>query len=299
MQVRRVRWLILLLPVAILVLLAASAPGHVRAAPTEQIGPVFIVIDGTVVAATRLNVRDRPGLNGQIVGKLPRGARVQIVGRSGAWLLIRFPPMPVGYAWVSAAYVAINGQGPPVSAPPVVPAPRPPVASAPGRAVAPPPVPPAATVPDIRVGAPDLVDYQPTRFRWRWSQDPVALAGLDWYTDILLFFKNEVVPYQTLVAEPHAVTRSEGLFVFDAPITIRCDTFAVARIAVRQNGQFVGWVSDRGTPIDLGPSCAELAGSDKPSSGGGGGGNDPGSGGPTPTPIVCDQFDNFPDCPVP
>ncbi len=266
------------LALALLVLLAMTPAAPVTASPTNQEDAAgFLVFGGTVVNAPRLNVRDAPSVNGRLLGKLPAGERVAVVGRSAGWYLIRYPASPVGLAWVNASYVQLDGQRAPVVAQPT-PAPRTVPVSQP--AVQPPPAPPTPI--SVVVEAPSLVDYNNGLFRWQWYGDEGRLNGIDWYTDILLFYKGEVMPYRTFVAEPGQTQRDGPYFAWAAESTFReqCGTEAVARIAVRSNGEFAGWVSEASAPLDIGPPCRSFAGtSDGGSSGGGGGGDDGGGGG--------------------
>ncbi len=281
--------------------LGIALPAHrVQAAPAEQ--PGLIVVGGTVAVPTRLNVRDQPAASGRILGKLPNGTRVAIIGRSGNWLLIRFPASPVGLAWVNAAYVAIDGQKPPVPPLPTPATPR--RTPAPVVPAAPPP-PSVPELPSIQVEPPDLVNFDQSAFRWRWYGDAGQLDNVDWYTDILLFQEGELTPYKTIVAEPGGTGRDGAFLVFAAtPFQLLCDTYAVARIAVRQNGNYIGWVSPESNRIKIGPSCSSGGGGSGGSGGGsgGGGGNTGGGGGGNPIDddrqIDCSNPDwsDSPDC---
>lgn len=270
---RYTRFAAFALVIAVLWAMTPAAP--VTASPTTQEGSSgFLVFGGTVVNAPRLNVRDAPTASGRIVGKLPAGDRVAVVGRSGGWYLIRYPASPVGLAWVSANFVQLDGQRAPVIA-------RPAPAPATRPAQPPPVVQPPPTPISIQVDPPNLVEFNDGVFRWQWYGDQGRLSNIDWYTDILLFFKGETMPYRTFVAEPGQVQRDGPFLVWGAePFRVQCGTEAVARIAVRANGEFVGWVSDASTPLEVGPPCSSVAeSSGGGSSGGGGGGGNGGGGG--------------------
>ncbi|MCS6827614.1 MAG: SH3 domain-containing protein [Caldilinea sp.] len=305
---RYVRFAVLALIAALLLTTTPAAPA--TATPTLQQGSGaggpspsgFLVFGGTVIASPRLNVRDAPSINGRILGKLDTGARVAVVGRSGGWYLIRYPAAPVGLAWVNAGFVQLDGQPAPQ---PQAPQPTPRPATQPVRP-APPPTPtsPASPAESIQVEAPDLIDFNSGVFRWQWYGDQGRLRGLDWYFDLLLFFKGETLPYRVFVAEPGQVTREGPFFVWQAePFRVQCDTIAVARIAYRINGQFAGWVSDASAPIDVGPPCPPAAapsgGGGSSGGGGGGGGNGGGGGGgsscPIPEELVDPELCNHPD----
>ncbi|BAL99994.1 MULTISPECIES: SH3 domain-containing protein [Caldilinea] len=305
---RYVRFAALAMIAVLLLATVPSAPAIATpalqqgAAPTVPNPPGFLVFGGTVIASPRLNVRDAPSINGRILGKLETGARVAVVGRSGGWYLIRYPAAPVGLGWVNASFVQLDGQPAPR---PQAPQPTPRPTTQPPRPVRPappPPTPPVSPAESIRVEPPDLIDFNSGVFRWQWYGDQGLLRGLDWYFDLLLFFKGETLPYRVFVAEPGQVTRDGPFFIWQAePFRVQCDTIAVARIAYRINGQFAGWVSDASEPIDVGPPCPPAA---PPSSGGssGGGGGDGGSACPLPdeevTPELCDrpEFANCAPC---
>ncbi|AKL95022.1 putative phage P2 GpU family protein [Clostridium aceticum] len=57
-----------------------------------------------VVTASVLNVRNGPGMNHQIIGKLPRDTRVTITGQEGQWHRINFGE---GKGYVSATYIKL------------------------------------------------------------------------------------------------------------------------------------------------------------------------------------------------
>ncbi len=266
------------LALALVVLLAMTPSASVTASPPgQERASGFLVFGGTVVGAPRLNVRDAPTTSGRILGKLNSGDRVAVVGRSNGWYLIRYPTAPVGLAWVNSGYIQIDGQPAPVAARPTpAPATR---TTQPARPAQPPA---AATSPtlNISVEAPTLVDFNNGVFRWQWYGDQGRLNNIDWYTDILLFFKGETTPYRTFVAEPNQVRRDGPYLAWTSePFRIQCGTEAVARIAVRTNGQFAGWVSGASIPLDIGGDCPYVVQSGGNDGGGGGGGGGGGSGG--------------------
>ena len=278
-------------------LLAALPAAQVLAAPAAQESSSgFLVFGGTVVNAPRLNVRDAPTTSGRILGKLPAGTRVAVVGRSGNWFLIRFPTAPVGLAWTNSSYIQLDGQPAPVVAQPT-PAPQRTMA-----AQSPTSQTDVPTLPNIQVDPPNLIEFNDGIFRWQWYGDMGQLDGVDWYTDILIFNKGETLPYRTLVAEPGQVGRDGPFFVWGhGQFRPQCNTEAIARIAVRSNGQYLGWVSAPSAPIVVGPQCSS-GGGDGSSSGGGG--SDGGNGGgndvtlPPDDLIDCSNPDyaNLPQC---
>jgi hypothetical protein len=271
---RYTRFAAFALVIVVLLAMTPAAPA-IASPPFQERTGGFLVFGGTVVGAPRLNVRDAPTTSGRILGKLDTGARVAVVGRSGGWYLIRYPAAPVGLAWVNSSYVQLDGQPAPVAARSTPP--RAPQPAQPARPARPAPPPAATTSPlAVRVEAPALVDFNNGVFRWQWYGDQGQLSGIDWYTDILLFFKGETLPYRTFVANPGEVQRDGPFFMWNAePFRVQCDTVAVARIAVRANGEFVGWVSDAGVSLDVGPACSQIV----ESSGGGSSVGGEGSGG--------------------
>ena len=294
LSTRRTARLAVLLLLAALLLSALPAAQVLAAPAAQESSNGFLVFGGTVVNAPRLNVRDAPTTNGRILGKLPAGTRVAVVGRSGNWFLIRYPAAPVGLAWTNSSYIQLDGQRAPVVAQPT---------PAPQRTVAAPPPPQASvsSLPDIQVDPPNLIDFNNGTFRWQWYGDMGQLDGVDWYTDILLFNKGETMPYRTFVAEPGQVGQDGPFFVWgNEQFRVQCNTEAVARIAVRANGQYIGWVSGPSAPIDVGPKCSSGGGGGSSSggSGGNGGGSDPGVVIPPDDLINCDNpdFANLPQC---
>lgn len=80
------------------VLLLAAVTGVTGAIVAPQ--PAAAATSWRAVTATTLNVRATPSLSGRIVAKLPKGARVADLGRSGPWMKIW------SGRWVYAAYTA-------------------------------------------------------------------------------------------------------------------------------------------------------------------------------------------------
>ncbi|MDR3644431.1 MAG: NlpC/P60 family protein [Clostridia bacterium] len=61
---------------------------------------------GTVYCSTYLNARSAGSTGASVVGRLPSGARVAILGSSGSWYKIA---LNGGSAWVSRSYVTLTG----------------------------------------------------------------------------------------------------------------------------------------------------------------------------------------------
>ena len=122
---------------------AAPSAVHVMASPTmavttpvaartPQSGISPVATKGAapyLVALVNLNVRSGPGTAYPVVGRLSRGQRALINGKSvdGSWWRIEFPPGTGAYAWVSAYYVTPHNAGnvPAVQAPLPPPTPTP------------------------------------------------------------------------------------------------------------------------------------------------------------------------------
>ncbi|MBI4615723.1 MAG: penicillin-insensitive murein endopeptidase [Planctomycetes bacterium] len=69
----------------------------------------------SVVTAGALNVRSGAGTQYRVLGSLPKGTRVAVLGSSGAWKEITFGTRK---AWAHGNYLAPNGTNPPPSNPP-------------------------------------------------------------------------------------------------------------------------------------------------------------------------------------
>lgn len=69
------------------------------------------------VVLTDLNVRAGPGTRFPVIGGLPRGASVQVLGCTPSWCNIGWS----GSAFVSAAYLGFDGPAPYMNGPAVVP----------------------------------------------------------------------------------------------------------------------------------------------------------------------------------
>lgn len=83
---------------------APTAPPTITPLPAIPAG----ALTGTVIRATRLNVRSAPSLGGAIIGRILRGETYAIVGRNenATWFILRL----AGYeGWVSGYYIYVNG----------------------------------------------------------------------------------------------------------------------------------------------------------------------------------------------
>jgi len=79
-------------------------------------GPVAVVNPDQ----DQINVRSGPSVDYPIVGVLVAGQRVPALGRSpgGDWVLVQYPGVPGGTAWVYAFLVTLQGSLPVVEPPP-------------------------------------------------------------------------------------------------------------------------------------------------------------------------------------
>ena len=249
--------------VAMMILLSLVTLLGVRpvlASPSAQSG----VRTGTVLAGA-LNVRDKPSLAGKVIGKVTIGTEVEIVDSEGDWLQIKFVPAADGTGWVSARFISTGASQR-----------RP---TAPAR--------PANGAP-----APSVVNYSFPNFKWTWPG--AQLNDVDWYFDLQLFQSGASNPYKTIVVNPDGAVLRNGVYSYDAGHTdIKCNSYWVVQIAKRENGRFVGWISDKSNQQSIGDPCAPSRGSGGSSGSGSSGGSQ--GGGNTDGPVdldgdgVCDR----------
>jgi len=208
--------------------------------PAEPAAPTLapltvppIEAEGTVANTNRLNARSGPGTGNAIVGHLAQGDRVQITRRQSGWLQVVYPGSPDGLAWISADFVAVDGE-----APPATPTPRPkPAQPQPGS-----------------IPAPVTLPYENFAFSWRWDAADL-MQGQDWYFDLLFFQGSSDQQYDAKPAEVAQTSRQGDVWTFPLNYPARCNSYWIVRIAVRENGQFKGWVSDRSNRQTIGPPC--------------------------------------------
>ncbi|MFQ5614182.1 MAG: SH3 domain-containing protein [Anaerolineae bacterium] len=64
-----------------------------------------------VSATANVNVRDGPGTGYPVVGQAAPGQSSEAIGRNpdATWLYVVYPPGPGGFGWISAAYLAAEG----------------------------------------------------------------------------------------------------------------------------------------------------------------------------------------------
>jgi uncharacterized protein YraI len=190
---------------------------------------------GTVLAA-RLNVRAGASASQRQIGVLQRGARVEVLQRQGAWLQIVFRNGPSGKGWVSANYVAVDGEPTPV---------------APTAARTPTP---GQTGSGQRVAAPVAVNYDEPTFSWQWS-GLNQVAGTPWYFDIQVFTRSSADPYHIIPATMAQARQENGVWKFDYRYVPRCDSYWVVQIAKGAPGNYQGWISDKSNRQTIGEAC--------------------------------------------
>ena len=86
---------------AVVLLLAALLAGSVVLTRAEAVGVTSAA--GIVTTSTNLNVRNAAGLNSAIISKLPPGAYVTLIYKTGGWWYVEYDAGRYGY--VSAGYI--------------------------------------------------------------------------------------------------------------------------------------------------------------------------------------------------
>jgi len=101
--------------------LAQQPTGSIPTVTSSPSGPMAVVVPGN---EPQVNLRSGPGALYDRVGVLLIGQRVPAIGRSpqSEWILVEYPGVPGGTAWVYALYVQIE---PPMQLPIVEPPPTP------------------------------------------------------------------------------------------------------------------------------------------------------------------------------
>ncbi len=101
--------------------LAQQPTGSIPTVTSSPSGPMAVVVPGN---EPQVNLRSGPGALYDRVGVLLIGQRAPAIGRSplSEWILIEYPGVPGGTAWVYALYVKID---PPTQLPIVEPPPTP------------------------------------------------------------------------------------------------------------------------------------------------------------------------------
>jgi len=248
-------------------LLFGRPPLPAAAGVIQQVGATPMAAQGTVTKGP-LGVRAEPALTSPVIGTLPAGSGVNVLGQQGSWYQIGYAPGPGGKGWVSARFVHIgsgntsprtgNGTTGGSAAPSAAPgdngagtvataAPATPAAGSGGTG--------AGSVP-----APQVVDYQPPVLRWKWAGDPAALGNKDWFFDILMIQKYDAYPYWTQFVEPpgkpHGALKQGDIYsVTIQAANVRCSSNFAVQVALRENGRFADWFSPRSNLLQFTPDC--------------------------------------------
>lgn len=130
MQRNRITILLGFILVALFVMINGSTPVNAQIPTVDiptvtgtPIGPYIIVRQDA--EQTQINVRSGPGTFYDKVGVLLTGQQVPAKGRSvgGEWVLVDYPGVPGGVAWVYSPLVEVMGGTLPVVEPPPTPTP--------------------------------------------------------------------------------------------------------------------------------------------------------------------------------
>lgn len=213
----------------------ATATRRATATPRPTVYPAGKA--GTVLAA-RLNVRTGASTAQRRVGALRRGQRVEVLQRQGDWLEIVFQGGPNNKGWVSASYVAVDGE------------PTPAAASSPARAT---PTPGQASAQE-QVPAPRSISYQNPLFTWEWSGQS-QVTGTPWYFDVQIYTRSGSDPYDVIPATLADVRQVNGVWTFDHRYKARCDSYWVVQIARGAPDNYQGWISAKSNRQPIGEPC--------------------------------------------
>ncbi|NJN98967.1 MAG: hypothetical protein HC875_35170 [Anaerolineales bacterium] len=101
---------------------------------------------------------------------------------------------------------------------------------------------------------PKLIEYNTAnQFIWEW-EGTEEVKNLDWYFDIKIYSSpNAATPYDVFVADPEKTQYSDGKWHFDSPKKLNRCSYWVVRIAKRESGNFVGWISPENERLKAGP----------------------------------------------
>ena len=226
-----------------------------------------------IVGVQTVNVRAQPNTSSAVVGKLTKNTTVEILGSQGTWLHIIYPSAPGGTGWVSRRFITRQGLQP--AATPAGLARQGQSAGSAQQAPQATPTPtgsaqqeqqPAATPTGSpqqeqsagsaqQAPAPRLVAYNFPNFQWTWPG--AQLENVDWYFDLQIFQSGVSNPYKTIAVNPTDVPLRDNVYSFDArQPEIKCDSYWLVQIAKRENGRFVGWISDKSDQQQIGESCS-------------------------------------------
>jgi uncharacterized protein YraI len=225
-----------IMAVVLVLAMVSVLPAQATNAVAPQAQTVYPASTGGTVQAARLNVRAGASASQRQIGVLQRGARVEVLQRQGAWLQIVFKNGSGGKGWVSASYVAVDGEPTPVA-----------------RTAAGTPTPRQAGAAQ-QPRAPRAISYREPTFSWEWS-GLNQVAGTPWYFDIQLFTSSGADPYHVIPATTSQVRQENGVWKFDYRYVARCDSYWVVQIAKGTPSNYQGWISDKSNRQTIGEAC--------------------------------------------
>lgn len=243
----------IMIVVGLLCLALLGAGGITMAAPMPTT-PGLAALQATPVAQGKgtvnvavANVRGRPSTASPILGKLRKGAPVEITNRRSGWLEIIFPSGPGQRAWISAPLVTEDGAKGAAAA-----------TNSKGKSAAsaavPPPVP---------------KDYKQPTFLWSWNGEK-TVQGQDWYFDILLFQGGQSLPYETIPVEPDQANYKNGVWSYSKAPRLQCDSTWMMAISTREDNRWAGWASPLSKGLPIGKACENECNDPCPGCGDGG-----------------------------
>lgn len=197
------------------------------------------------VTVDHLNVRSGPSTVYRLVGQLRQGERVPVLQIDGAWAMIYYNGGPNGYGWVYGLY--LSDQGVPFAT--ATPTSTVPLSTTTALTLTLPPG-------EITTSAPQPVNFDGVTFTWHWPGD-TAVAPQDWYFDLQLFQDKQADPYEVLVLDLGQIQIENGVYRFSTSLELSCNSTWAVQIAMRSQGRFVRWLSQRSEKMPLGPNCAE------------------------------------------
>jgi uncharacterized protein YraI len=234
-----------ILAVALVFAMVSVPPAQATNTVAPQAQTVYPAGTAGTVQAARLNVRAGASASQRQVGVLPRGARVEVLQRQGAWLQIVFKNGPAGKGWVSASYVAVDGEPTPVA-----------------RTAASTPTPRPAGAAQ-QPATPRAISYREPTFSWEWS-GLNQVASTPWYFDIQLFTRSGADPYHVIPVTTSQARQENGVWKFDYRYVPRCDSYWVVQIAKGTPSNYQGWLSDKSNRQTIGEACQTPGGSAAP-----------------------------------
>jgi uncharacterized protein YraI len=240
-----IRTAIQILAIVLVFALVCVLPAQATNGLAPQAQTVYPAGTAGIVQAARLNVRAGASASQRQIGVLSRGTRVEVLQRQGAWLQIVFKNGPAGKGWVSASYVAVDGEPTPVA-----------------RTAGGTPTPRQAGAAQ-QPATPRAISYREPTFSWEWS-GLNQVAGTPWYFDIQLFTSSGADPYHIIPATLDQIRQENNIWKFDYRYVPRCDSYWVVQIAKGTPSNYQGWISDKSNRQTIGEACQTPGGSAAP-----------------------------------